>query len=70
MVHWKSSNGPTAMVGEDMCERAAWYGQLNILQWAHANGYFWDVATCDQAALGYSKMGSSTWLQLGRTYVF
>ena len=36
-----------------LCFYAARYGQLNILIWAHENGYPWDKYTCRYAAHGH-----------------
>mgnify|MGYP001612536726 CR=1 FL=1 len=33
-----------------LCTIAAHHGYLNILRWAHAEGYAWDKGTCDSAA--------------------
>jgi hypothetical protein len=34
----------------DLCTSAARYGSINVLKWAHINGYKWNESTCGEAA--------------------
>ncbi|CAB1102716.1 unnamed protein product [Ectocarpus sp. CCAP 1310/34] len=36
---------------EQLCEKAAWYGHLEALQWERNNGYPCDENTCSSAAI-------------------
>ena len=36
-----------------LCSLAACYGQLEILKWAHENGYNWDEQTMNVSAQGH-----------------
>ena len=49
-----------------MCEGAAAYGHLAVLQWARAQGCPWDEETCVGAALGGHLAASDSVLQWAR----
>ncbi len=38
-------------IRDRLCDFSAYYGQLDILKWAHENGYTWNAKTCSSAAV-------------------
>jgi hypothetical protein len=46
--------------GVNICENAAAFGQLAVLQWARANGCEWNAWTCIYAATG-GHLGMLQW---------
>ena len=51
LVIWSCTNAPPGTYRRKICQRAAEYGQLAVLQWARANDYPWDDYTCTNAAI-------------------
>lgn len=48
---------------DTICFHAAYYGQLEILKWAHINGFFWDEDVCSGAAI-QGHLEILIWLRL------
>ena len=49
-VHKNKINLPNFMIGKIKCHEIAKYGFVNWLQFAHENGYKWNIKTCTNAA--------------------
>ena len=50
-MRWRKRQGTIVFCpwDEDTCIRAAGGGHLEVLQWAHANGFSWDEQICEMA---------------------